>query len=176
MLGMTFKTSFKSLLVAFITALFLVPSLSFAATPMTAQQTLVQKLTQEIAALQAQLDALIAQSPVLTSTSTPVAFVSIPVSTHVDQIGGGLRITFIGFKKLQTTNSIPSTSQLAQPLGDFLLDFSACATTFCANPANPTMHAQLWPGQSTTYMNEKIFLNGFSSTSPAALLTITPAS
>lgn len=166
----------------------LMPSLSFASTsttstsPMTpalTQQALIVQLTQKIAELQAQLNALLANAPVLTSTSTPIALVSIPASTHVDQIGGNLRITFLGFEKLQTTsisNAIASTSPAAQTLGSFLLDYSACASTFCANPAHPTMHTELWPGQSTTYMNEKIFLNGFSTTSRAALLTVTSAS
>lgn len=179
MLGMTFKAPLKAVLVAALSFLFLVPSLSFAATTTTqttAQQALIQRLTLEIVQLQAQLDALLAASPILTSTSTPIAFVSIPVATHVDQIDGGLRITFLGFEKLQTSGTIAPTSPLAQTLGSFLLDYSVCPTTFCSSPAYPTMHAELWPGQSTVYMNQKIILNGFSTTSPSALLIVTPAS
>ncbi len=88
--------------------------------------------------------------------------VRMPISTHLDQNEGRLRVTFLQRERFAASSGLASTSPLTQTGGKFLIDYSGCAETFCANPTYKTMVTELWPGQSTVYLNYKITLNSLN--------------
>lgn len=95
----------------------------------------------------------------------------LPVSYHLDQNHGGLRVIFLGYERFKATNGLASTSPLTKWGGVFVLSYSACANTYCANPRYPAMTTELWPGQSTTYLNYNVTLDSLSPTKAAVTVT-----
>jgi hypothetical protein len=151
----------------------LLPSSAFAAT-LTSQQATQQKLIQEIAQLQAELNAAIGSSTAATVIVLPTntTFINVPLSYSQD-LPGHVRITLAGFERLTDTTGIASTSPLYGTLGKFLLNYNTCSTgTYCTTTAYPTMTSIMGIGQSTGYMGETIILNSFGPTS--ANISVTP--
>ncbi len=95
----------------------------------------------------------------------------VPVSYHLDEDQGHLRITFLTYEHFNLGNGLSSTSPLLKNGGRFLLTYSPCVSTYCPSDAYPTMATDLWPGDSTNYLNYKITLNSLDS---GATITVTP--
>jgi hypothetical protein len=123
--------------------------------PTKAEQ--IQQLQAQIAQLQVQLDSMTKQQTI------GVAFFTVPMTQHVDELHGPLRVTFLG--KVQLNGPIATTSPLAKPWGRFLLDYNTCTSTFCQSALYPTMTTELWEGQTTHYLNYDITLTNLATSS-----------
>jgi hypothetical protein len=191
------KNLFPKYLAALSLLLFLVPAVTFADTPITfsttasSHEALIATLnaqifalkTQLLAALQAQVAALTATNPPLSISNVTVYPASVIVVaagqsadlTNISQTNatvGSIRVSFSGFKHLQTPNGLPSTSPAYQPFGELLLSYSPCPSSFCPNATYISMPSELWLGQSTNFMNETLTLSGMATSS--VYLTATP--
>lgn len=165
----------KLLIPVLAVALFL-PFISHAQTTTNTQlltmQAEIAQLQQEVAQLQAELQAR--QGGIATSTgilfTAQITQFTLPVSMHVDEAGGGLRVTYLGLER--TTTPVPASDPFSQPLGKFALNFSPCAGYYCTSSQYPTMITELWPGQTTQYLNYNILLNTLHTDSNSATVTV----
>lgn len=95
----------------------------------------------------------------------------VPASYHLDEDQGHLRITFLTYEHFNLGNGISSTSPLLKNGGKFMLTYSECVSTYCPSASYPVMTTDLWPGDSTNYLNYKITLNALDN---GATLTVSP--